>query len=1265
MRRSVIRWLGLVAVLALLLAAAATASAQPPKPGSSTGDEAPATPQRAPRQTIDLATYPAKRWIVQLKDAPVAKYDGGVAGYKATSAKAAGQTKLDTNSADAKAYAAYLDAQQKAFASALSKVAPDAKVEASYQVVLNGVAVKMSAEQAKAVRKLPNVRAVTPDIPYELQDYSAVPWIGAPTLWNRLGGQGNAGDGIKVGIIDSGIYVKYNASGNYIGNACFIDTGYTAPPGYPKGDTRFTNNKVIVARAYFRPDDPPVPGEDTPIQGIPETSSHGTHVAGSVACDAGTQATFAGVTETISGVAPRAYLMNYRVFYESVSNQDFQSGNAYVVELVKAIEDSVKDGADVISNSWGASYQNTFAWPDPMIQAAEAAWDAGVVGVFANGNDGPEQATAISPAISPKLIGVGASTKPQAIATGFVDVTGPAPVPPKLQGLSFGSAEFGPPITSLFGPAPYVPIQTVDTTGSTLACGNPSTTIPPGSLTGKIALVQRGTCNFSLKVWNAQQAGAIAAVVYNNAANGDGILNMAGGAHAADVTIPSVFIGHSMGVGMVDFYNANPGTATVQFDPNGRVIDTRPDEIAGFSSRGPTESGLIKPDVVAPGVNILSSGYGELPNPFIGFGQVSGTSMATPHVAGAAALLKQLHPNWTPSQIKSALMSTAKIDGVVVVDGSPAGVLDRGAGRIDLTRAGDAALSFDLPSVSAGTMHPGQSHDFTITAQEISGQAGTWALAVTQTGNMFSVTPSSLNGAANGTASFKVSVSAAADAATGASEGLLTLTNSATGQILHIPLWARVEPATAMTDVLLVDDDGSSVDDSFPNYSEVYTSTLQSLGVSYDYLDIGASSFPSLNDLYNYKAVVVFTGMNDSFSTSGFSVTDQKTLMEWMNDGGRLWMSGQDVADTTDSNASYSSPSLGRSRLYHGYLGLTPITEDLYNGAIPPKPSANGVGPMAGVQIALVPSPVDSKLTIEATKAMTDTDTYMATETMKPFFHPLGSTASADTNVSWGRASDPTLESPLQKYIYRSASMGFGLENIDNSAGLATQQQVAAKTMAWLMDTVSVSVSASTASQFSPTTLTASASSSGGASIAQYRWDFGDGSPIQVTTSASVQHTYSTTHPATARVEAMDALGHTAVASTVINPSPYQCPLNDPNAVCNGFVLVRAFIDYGCNVFLNPGDTPLVGTTLMLKMPDGSTKTATVDNAGNAIFTGVTIPPGGSATLTADSPAEPTWIAAQGLTLNSCPNSPTSVTLTPSSFNRGQAYVDFRYNVNR
>ena len=165
------------------------------------------------------------------------------------------------------------------------------------------------------------------------------------------------------------------------------------------------------------------------------------------------------------------------------------------------------------------------------------------------------------------------------------------------------------------------------------------------------------------------------------------------------------------------FANANPATAQAKFDYSPHQSPNPGDVIAGFSSRGPTQDKFLKPDVVAPGVDVVSSGYGvgDFPIPFTGFGSASGTSMARPHVAGSAALLLQLHPNWTPAQVKSALMTTANEN--VWTDTNQnvrASVLARGAGRIDLTKAGTPGLTLDNPSLSAGELvaGPGQGlHD--------------------------------------------------------------------------------------------------------------------------------------------------------------------------------------------------------------------------------------------------------------------------------------------------------------------------------------------------------------------------------------------------------------------------------------------------------------------------------------------------------------------------------------------------------------------------
>jgi subtilisin family serine protease len=1075
---------------------------------------------------IDLATYNAKRWIVQLDGKPLARFPRAKRGI---SYAGLARPKLDLKAAVNRRYLNRLARAQSGFTVRLRRAVRGARVERRFRVVLNGMAVRMSRAQAARVRRMNGVRAVTPDIPYRPMMYATPAQIGARDLWAQVGGQANAGAGIKVAVIDSGIYVTKDAAGNYTGNPCFNDVGYTAPAGYPKGDTRFTNNKVIAARAYFRPTDPPAAGNDTPVQG-PGGSPHGTHTAGTVACNAGTVATSQGVTVALSGIAPKAYLMNYRIFYPSTSSDPFENGNGFVVEIVQAIEDAVRDGADVLSNSWGSSHQNTLDWPDPMVQAAESAVDAGVVGVYAEGNSGPATATGNLPAASPKLIAVGAVTKNTTITPGFVDVTSPAP-PANLVGRDVGAAGFGPQITTSFGPHPYAPASG----GTNLACA----ALPAGSLAGKIAVIQRGVCEFSTKVLNAQNAGAVAALVYNSAANGDNVQSMGPGVVADQVTIPSWFLRRSDGLNMLAFQATNP-TAEAKFTYSPHTAPNIGDVVAGFSSRGPTQDKLLKPDVVAPGVDVLSSGYGvgDFPIPFTGFGPQQGTSMSTPHVAGAAALLVQLHPSWTPAMVKSALMTTATED-VFLNTGltARAGVLDRGAGRIDLSKAGSPGLVFDKPSLSGGELRAGQSKALTIRATNVSGAADTWDVSTVETGSPattanFNITAgaASLSLGSSGSGSIPVTVEATAGAAAGNYEGSVVLVSQATGKRLHIPVWLRVVQSPSV-DVLLIDDDGSS-SGGLTDYKASYTAMLDSLGLSYDYLDMGVPPFvpgakPGLMNLFKYRAVVLFTGENNDFANlSGFFLDDHDAIAEWLDSGGRLWASGRDFALAEDSGNFHSR--LDRGRITSGYLGVAFESDSVYPGA-PPVPTANGLGPFSGMTLGLNQSSID------AYSPSPNTDTYNAPQTMTAFFRQIGGTAPAGSAISFGRTSDPTLEEERQEYRYRSVSMGFGIEGL---ASGVTAMQLGDRTMDWLLDKLTVGLASSSDGPGKRASLTASASSSVGAAITKYRWDFGDGSGYVTTTGPSVHHKYQHRGTYEVRIEATDSLGHTWVAHGTVEVKP-------------------------------------------------------------------------------------------------------------------------------
>jgi PKD domain len=385
-----------------------------------------------------------------------------------------------------------------------------------------------------------------------------------------------------------------------------------------------------------------------------------------------------------------------------------------------------------------------------------------------------------------------------------------------------------------------------------------------------------------------------------------------------------------------------------------------------------------------------------------------------------------------------------------------------------------------------------------------------------------------------------VNVSASAAAAPGSYEGKVELTNSSTGRVLHVPVWLRVLPANPLATVLLVDDDGSDAGAGFPDYSQVYKDLLASMGVDYQYRNVWTQGFPSFFGLFSYKAVLIFSGNNDSFDTSGFSTANQDALLAWLNSGGKLWTTGQNFAEESDSNGSYSSPSIGRSRLYHGYLGVMQVAPSAYAGAAP-QPTGDGKGPLKGLKIDLSPGGdgAGNQDSIELQAPMQDNDTYQAADTEIPLVVAKDADVTGGkTGLAFGRSSDATLKSP-QQYRYRSVSMGFGLEGVNSNTGFATRKEVAEAAWRWLSDTITfgaLSVGPKTPGhEPNHVAFTASPSSSAGVSFTKFRWDFGDGTGPQDTTSPSTHHHYKDAGTYVVRIEAIDDLGHSAVSSTTIN----------------------------------------------------------------------------------------------------------------------------------
>ncbi|NTU81019.1 MAG: S8 family serine peptidase [Chloroflexales bacterium] len=1084
-----------------------------------------------------------QRWVVQLKDAPLAQSPAARPGAVAAMQAGAGRLRLD--SPEALRYRDLLRQQRERAFSAIRQVVPGAQVQRRYDILFNGMGMTLPGAGDAAIarlRRLPNVAAVYPDRAYYLSTFSGVPTIGAEALWNSpaIGGQANAGKGIKIAIVDAGIRTD---------NPFFNPAGFSYPPGFPKGDPASTTPKVIAARAYFRPDLLPLEGSTTPQPG-PEDDSHGTHVAGIAAGVAGTTATILGLSQTISGVAPRAYLMNYKVYY---ANEAEEPG-AYSIELIAALEDAVADGADVINASWG-SRPATEPSADPITVAADAAVAAGVTVVFSAGNSGPDPSTAGSPGFSDKVIAVGASTTPKTVVAGSVDVTAPEGAPESLREQSYRAAAFGPQLeVGIWGPFPYTPVSAVS--DSTLACEP----LPTGSLSGQIALIERGTCPFAVKVLNAQIGGANSALVYNSEQGGDALIMMGGGTEISDaVGIPSVFVGRSTGLALLDWRAQHGDAARLQLDARARIVNQPADVIPSFSARGPSFQASLKPDVVAPGFNILSSGYadGEGVAVHQGFGIVSGTSMAAPFVTGAAALLKQIHPTWAPADIKSALMATASTDVYLDLERSErATVLDMGAGRIDVSKAASVALLFDRPSLSFGNLgavagQPTRA-ELAVEARNVSGQAQSFSLAGSATGASafgVSVTPQELRIPPGQTASFTVSVEIPAGAPAGDYEGVVQLEGA---QRLHLPIWARTLPAERGAKVLLLDNDGSSSLD-LQDYSGYYGNALGELGVDFAYIDLDAlagepQTLPGLAELQKHEIIIWFTGDNSAPSGSlpvptPLTPSDQNLLIAYLQSGGALIATGRDASLAVDYNILDPDPIRGNTDLFTGYLNATLVQENVFTGTNSLERTVVGLNAqpwLAGIALDLsTPAGPVGDQTGAGNQGSLNEIAVINTDPRVPFLAATEILRAASVTsglrgvVGINTASEPTLEKPVADFKYRTTMLSFGLEGVRNDTGKTTRKELLQALLYWHVDrpTVRVEGAAPVTESNQRLTLSAVAETNTSAAFVRYRWDFGDGTPIVETDQPAVTHQYARAGSYQPRVEVTDSWGHRAVSA--------------------------------------------------------------------------------------------------------------------------------------
>ena len=754
-----------------------------------------------------LSESPNGIYIVQMKDVPVVAYTGGVKGLKAT--KPNKGKKIDPESKAVVNYAEYLTATHR---NAVSKVG--GKKVQSFKYSFNGFAAKMSLAQAKKMKSVDGVLAVQADELLTLDTATTPSFIGLTDgggLWDQLGGVGSAGEDVIIGIVDGGVWPESlsftdrtgsNGNGSKDGKLSYhhmpIWHGECRPG--EAFNSSHCNQKLIGARYYntgWGGDagiDAQLPWE---FNSPRDFGGHGSHTASTAGGNNnvplnGNEAFFG----SISGIAPRARIAAYKVCWQTETG-----GSCFTVDSVAAIDQAVADGVDVINYSISGSRTNFF---DAVEVAFLFAADAGVFVAVSAGNSGPGASTVAHP--GPWLTSTAASTHDRNYNA---DLT-----------LGNGAGYTGASTnTTGAGPADLVYSADVGLAGedpTEVRLCYPGT-LDPAFVTGKIVLCDRGAIarvDKSLAVFMAGGVGAILA----NANDGDSL-------NPDSHSVPTVHVNKADG-DAIRTYTTTDSDPTAEIFPSYFAPVPAP-FIAGFSSRGPLLAGdgnILKPDVSAPGVDIIAA-VAPPGNGGQDFASYQGTSMSSPHVAGLAALLTDLHPDWSPMMIKSALMTT----GTDLLSGPDP--FAQGAGHVDPNSAADPGLVYDagwddwlnflfeaidpsdlnLASMAIGIL-PG-SKTITRTVTNVSDASETYTFSASVPGVDVSASPSSFSIAPGASQSYDVTFTTTSAPFNVYATGFVTWTGSM-GHVVRSPVAVRPTALTSPATVFGgVDGDGNgSVD---------------------------------------------------------------------------------------------------------------------------------------------------------------------------------------------------------------------------------------------------------------------------------------------------------------------------------------------------------------------------------------------------------------------------------------------------------------------
>ncbi|WP_314324936.1 S8 family serine peptidase [Paenarthrobacter ilicis] len=654
--------------------------------------ESPGNVANVAKKNLDPSAYKDGRYMVVLAEKPAATYDGGTAGLAPT--KPEEGKKLDANSNEVKQYQSHLQQKQQEVAKQ-----ENIKIERDFTTAVNGFSANLSADQAINLAKDPKVLLVAPDT-QNAPDYSTSDFLklsGPNGTWaTQYGGQENAGKGTVVGVIDTG-YTPSNPFfagepvGPLVGNPQ-VGVPYRTADGKiamlkADGDTFIgecqagtdtgadydgsaCNSKVLsthyFADAFLETVAPENRAPEEVISPV-DVDSHGTHTASTAAGNANVEAVVDGRSFGItSGIAPAAKLSIYKVCWEDT---DPATGGCYGSASVDAIEQAILDGVDVLNYSISGSTTST---TDPVSLAFLSAASAGIFVAASAGNSGPTASTVNHGA--PWLTTVAATSFSQELQ-GTIEFSDGS----KYRGASIMSRE-------VRGAGVVLSTDAASGQGDAALCAPGS--LNPAKVAGKVVVCDRGVVDRTAKSAEVLRGGGVGMI----------LVNLTDSSLDTDKhVIPTVHVNPPATQAIKDKVKAKPAitVSLINRDTTGLPAEAQP-QIAGFSSRGPllaTDSDLLKPDVSAPGVAILA-GVSPIGTGGDNFGFLSGTSMASPHVAGFGALILGKNPQWSPAAVKSAMMTTAGpvklANGAVNKD-----VFATGAGQVDPAKVLSPGLVYD------------------------------------------------------------------------------------------------------------------------------------------------------------------------------------------------------------------------------------------------------------------------------------------------------------------------------------------------------------------------------------------------------------------------------------------------------------------------------------------------------------------------------------------------------------------------------------------